>query len=96
MTNKRTSPIVGDPGKTKTEKFKRPDHPDFMTSEELKKKKFTGIRHNTIALRWEFWILGDMVRSVAFEAVAKDKYALTKAHIEIFHMTPDPAVFKRS
>lgn len=91
----KNTPIIKAPYGTKTESYKRPDHPDFMTSEELKKIEFTGIRNNTIGLQWEFWILGNMERAVSFQAVAKDKFALTKAHVEVFAMTPDPDLFKR-
>lgn len=80
---------------TPKEGFKRPNHPDFMTSEELKKKEFSGVRKNDIALQWEFWILGDMVRTVSFEAVVKDKYILTRVHCDVFYMTADPKLFKR-
>lgn len=91
----RVTPIIESPGNTKTESFKRPDHPDFWTTEELKKKEFSGVRQNNIALQWEFWILGNMERAVSFEAVAKDKYILTKTHCDVFYMTPDPMLFKR-
>lgn len=93
--NKKTTPITRAPNKTKTESFKRPDHPDFATTEELKKKEFSGVRQNNIALTWEFWILGNIERRVSFEAVAKDRYILTKTHIDLFQMTPDPMLFKR-
>ena len=42
-----------------TEDFKRPDHPDFMTSSELAKIHFSGIRHNSINDYMEFWIEGE-------------------------------------
>ena len=31
------------------EDFKRPDHPDFMDSSELKKAKWSGIRNNSLS-----------------------------------------------
>lgn len=92
---RKVTPLIRDPRKQKTEKYKRPDHPDFWTSDECKKNQFSGIRQNNIALRWEFWILGNMEKTVSFEEVAKDEFALTKAHVELFHMTPDPELFKR-
>lgn len=67
---------------------RRPDHTDFMTTAELKKIEFTGMRQNNMALQWEFWILGEMRKSVSFATVASDKFALTKAHRELFHMKP--------
>ena len=95
MKRKKTIPIVGSPGSSKSESFKRPNHPDFMTSSELKKIEFTGIRQNNIALQWEFWILGNVERTVSFQAVKNDPLALTKAHMEVFHMAADTDTFKR-
>ena len=43
------------------EDFKRPNHPDFMTSGELKKMKFNGIRSNSITEDLECWIEGEVV-----------------------------------
>ena len=79
----------------KTENFKRPDHPDFRTAEEHKKAKFTGIRRNSIALRWEFWILGNIEKVVSFQELALNPKALNQAHVEVFKMQPDPDLFKR-
>jgi hypothetical protein len=92
---KKVTPIIGSPANSKTEKFKRPNHPDFMTADELKKKEFSGVRHNTIGLRWEFWILGEIIKTVSFQEVAQDKFALTKAHTEVFYMLPEKDVFVR-
>ena len=79
----------------KTESFKRPNHPDFWNTEECKKNKLTGVRCNRMALRWEFWILGEMAKEVTFQAVALDSKALVKAHVELFAMQPDPTIFDR-
>jgi hypothetical protein len=95
MRPKKTIPLVGSPGSIKTESFKRPNHPDFMDANELKKIEFTGIRQNNLGLQWEFWILGSIEKTVTFQAVALDPLALTKAHMEIFHMAADPNSFKR-
>jgi chromosome condensin MukBEF complex kleisin-like MukF subunit len=95
MTGKKLPPLIRDPRKQQTEKFKRPNHPDFWTSAECKANKFSGVRKNDMALRWEFWILGNMEREVSYEQVTKDQYALTRAHCEVFYMTPDPKLFKR-
>lgn len=92
---KRIIPLTRSPKKTKTESFKRPNHPDFMDSSELKKIRFSGVRQNQMALQWEFWILGNVERTVSFADVAKDSLALTRAHVDLFAMTPDPALFKR-
>lgn len=64
--------------------FKRPDHPDFMTGEELKKSSFSGIRDNTIGMQYEIWVVGEMVKSVSYVEIKSDPYALTKAQMEYF------------
>lgn len=38
--------------------FKRPSHPDFMDSTELRKMRFSGIRHNSITDDCEIWVFG--------------------------------------
>ena len=43
------------------EDFKRPNHPDFKDSSELKKDKFNGIRHNSLTDDIECWIEGEVV-----------------------------------
>ena len=43
------------------EDFKRPNHPDFMTSGELRAKKFNGIRSNSLTEDIECWIEGEVV-----------------------------------
>lgn len=45
------------------EDFKRPNHPDFMDTSELKKEKFSGIRSNSITEDTECWIEGEVVIS---------------------------------
>lgn len=92
---KKTIPLVHSPKNQKTENFKRPDHPDFMTSSELKQIGFTGIRQNNLAVQWEFWVLGNVEKTVSFQDVARDSLALTRAHMEVFYMAADPAIFKR-
>lgn len=42
----------------KTEEFKRPDHTDFMTSSELQKARWSGIRHNSLSDKLELWVDG--------------------------------------
>lgn len=87
MTKKAKDTPIFNP-KAPTESFKRPAHVDFMTTEEHKKNKTTGIRQNTNALQWEFWILGEIVKTVSFLEVSMDKHALSKAHAEVFFMGP--------
>jgi hypothetical protein len=79
----------------KTETFKRPNHPDFWDSSECKKNRFTGVRKNDMALQWEFWILGNMEKTVTYNEVALNPKALANAHVELFKMRPDPALFER-
>lgn len=92
---KKLPPLINSPKNIRTESFKRPDHPDFWTSEECKKKEFSGIRKNDMALRWEFWILGEMKQEVTYQKVAVDEFALTKAHMEVFYMAPEQGAFER-
>lgn len=96
MSNgRRVTPVIGDPRNIKTESFKRPDHPDFWDIKQLRDNEFSGVRKNDIGLQWEFWILGEMVRTVSYEETAKDQFALTRAHCDVFYMTPEPGLFKR-
>ena len=39
--------------------FRRPDHPDFMTSSEFAGIHFTGVRHNSITDYMELWLVGE-------------------------------------
>lgn len=70
--------------KIKDPVFKRPNHPDFKTSSELKQAKFTGLRENNMALEYEFWVLGEIRKTVKFIDAQKDPMALQKAHMEVF------------
>lgn len=71
-----------------SEEFKRPNHPDFMTSSELKKAEWSGVRQNELSREWEFWIVGEIKERVHEDTVIADPTALTKAHMEIFGMVP--------
>lgn len=66
----------------KTPEFKRPDHPDFKLTSELKAMQWSGVRQNEITREWEFWIVGEIKKTIpeaeAFPSV------LAKAHIELF------------
>ena len=70
----------------KTESFKRPNHIDFMTSSELKKIEFTGVRENGITKDFEFWIKGGIVKTVSRTMISIDPDALVKAHAEVFKL----------
>lgn len=63
---------------------KQPDHPDFMTSMELKKTKFSGMRDHKMAMCYEIWVVGEMVREVSYASVVMDPMAVTKAYVEYF------------
>lgn len=72
--------------------FKRPNHPDFMDSSELKKMKFNGIRSNSVTEDLECWIEGEVVvvssklaRSINpqdFEQKYADYFGFYNAEIE--------------
>jgi hypothetical protein len=66
------------------EDFKRPNHPDFMTTSELKKAEWSGIRHNSISMNCEIWVLGVVQASVSPELVEIDHRAIDKAYAEVF------------
>lgn len=67
--------------------FKRPDHPDFQTSSELKKAEWTGVRQNEISREWEFWIVGEIKKRIPEAEAFPD--VLTAAHIELFGLRID-------
>lgn len=74
------------------EDFKRPDHPDFMTTSELAANDFTGLRHNSITNDAEFWILGEVVRKVTKQEVLVNPTAISRAYEEVFalpYVEPD-------
>lgn len=66
------------------EDFKRPNHYDFMTTSELKKTTFSGLRHNSLADNAEIWILGRLERVITFPEVQLDPLAINKAWAEVF------------
>lgn len=68
------------------EDFKRPLHADFATSSELKKREFTGIRHNSITYCQELWILGDLRLSVSFRDMRLDPGLWDRKYKELFKL----------
>lgn len=66
------------------EDFKRPDHPDFMTSAELAKIEFSGIRHNSISGNCEIWKMGNCTKMISKAEVLMDPDAINKAMEEVF------------
>jgi hypothetical protein len=80
------------------EDFKRPNHPDFMTSGELKAASFSGMRVNSVSGDMELWVLGEIRKTVSTVAVSLDPQAINKAMEEVFALNevqPDIADLKR-
>jgi len=73
-------PVVRKYKKAESMDFKRPDHPDFLDSSELKKKEFSGVRINKISNEWEIWTVGDL----RAHGPAKDQEAFMKAYADVF------------
>jgi len=67
-----------------TEKHKRSDHNDFATSSELKERKFSGWRHNSIAEVMELWVLGEVKRTVTPAMMKLDPDILNKVYADQF------------
>lgn len=68
--------------KAESLEFKRPDHPDFMDSSELKKKEFSGVRVNKISNEWEIWTVGELKA----HGPAADQVAFMQAYQEVFQI----------
>ena len=66
------------------EDFQRPDHPDFMTTSELKEKEFTGIRHNSLTNDCEIWLLGSIGECVTPQQVEMNLHAIDDAMARVF------------
>lgn len=67
-----------------TEKHKRSDHNDFATSAELKTRKFSGWRHNSIAEVMELWVLGEVRRTVTPAMMKQDPQIMEKVYADLF------------
>lgn len=68
--------------KAESLEFKRPDHPDFMDSAELKKKEFSGVRVNKLSNEWEIWTVGDL----RARGPVKNQEAFMQAYQEVFQI----------
>jgi hypothetical protein len=66
------------------EDFKRPDHNDFATSFELRKRKFSGIRHNSISDHMEIWLEGDLRFSMSVVEIRTNQKKFDAAYANIF------------
>jgi len=84
MSKAKLNPILFNLSKSITEDVKRPDHPDFLTSSELKAKEWSGVRLNSLIDTFEFWVAGEVRKTIAAELVRADYMLLEKAHVELF------------
>lgn len=84
----KKSLVLFDP-KAQTEEFKRPDHPDFMTSSELKAAKWSGVRQVQLTNCTEFWIEGECVKMVTQQDIKLNPKAIQLAHAELFGLYPE-------
>lgn len=64
--------------------FNRPDHPDFMSSSELRAINFSGQRVNSITGNWELWIMGEVAKEVTVAQVKSDPQIINKAVEDAF------------
>lgn len=83
-TNKSTDFFVRQWESADKEEFKRPDHNDFATAIELQERKFSGIRHNSLAGTVEIWTNGDLRKSISSLDVIQNEYAIERAMEEVF------------
>jgi len=67
-----------------SEHYQRSDHNDFATSSELKKRAFTGWRHNAIGEVMELWVLGEVKRVITPQMFGLDKNIMEKTYAEVF------------
>lgn len=72
-----------------TEEFKRPDHADFATREELAARKFNGQRINGINKDWELWLHGRVVKVVPESTYCTNPEAIPLAYASVFEMHED-------
>lgn len=77
------------------EDFKRPNHPDFMDSSELKKAQWSGVRHNTIAAQTEIWVNGEILASVSDLLAAANPNAIEEAYIQVFGLPTNGVEFRK-
>ena len=80
----KLNPILTNLRSSVTEELKRSDHPDFATSAELKAREWSGVRKNSLIDTYEFWVVGEVRKTVPAADVAKDFMLLERTHIELF------------
>jgi len=67
---------------------KRPDHPDFMATSELKKSEFSGVRVNSLSGDTEIWVAGEIRKVVDKRLLAEySNAALANAMEDVFGLT---------
>ena len=71
--------------------MKLPDDPSWWTSVERRKNKWTGVCENGMTGDMEFWIVGELKKTVSALARSVDPNAMNKAHLEVFHMNGNRA-----
>lgn len=84
MSEAKLNPILYNLRQSVEEDYKRSNHPDFLTTSELKVKEWSGVRKNSITDDYEFWVAGEIIKNVPVSAVRKDPYILERTHIELF------------
>jgi len=78
------NPILHNLHQIREQVEKRSDHPDFLTSAELKQKEWSGVRLNSITSDYEIWVRGEVKKVVNGMAVRRDPTVLANAHCEVF------------
>lgn len=68
----------------KTEEYHRSNHEDFCTSKELKDRKFSGIRNNSITNSREIWVEGILSASLNEEIIRLRPEKWEQLYSEVF------------
>lgn len=68
----------------KTEEYHRSEHNDFATSKELKDRKFSGIRNNSISNCREIWVEGILSASMNEEIIRLRPQQWEMLYSEVF------------
>lgn len=68
----------------KTEEYHRSEHNDFATSKELKDRKFSGIRNNSISNCREIWVDGILSASMNEEIIRLRPHQWDRLYSEVF------------
>lgn len=68
------------------EDFKRPDHNDFALSSELRERRFTGIRLNSITNEQELWVEGHIRLAMDVDLIKRDPTVWERKYENIFDL----------